>query len=91
MTIQKEIFPKEEENIVQHMPGDQILANENTAQITCTLVWYVDAGGGQVCGRKLAAEPSILLIFGMGQQSGYASQNMTYILNVGKKGKKGNS
>ena len=77
--------------IVQHMAmsGDQILANQNTAQITCTLVCYVDGGGGQVGGRKLA-EPSILLIFGMGQQSGYASQNMTYILNVGKEGKKEN-
>ena len=71
------------------MSGDHTLANQNTAQITCTLVCYVDGGGGQVGGRKLA-EPSILLIFGMGQQSGYASQNMTYILNVGKEGKKEN-
>ena len=69
--------------IVQHMAmsGDQILANQNTAQITCTLVWYVDR---ESCSRALYSVdiwdgPAIRLFF---------TKYDTYILNLGKKGKR---
>ena len=70
LTNQKEIFP-----------GDQILANQNTAQITCTLVWYVDR---ESCSRALYSVdiwdgPAIRLFF---------TKYDTYILNLGKKGKR---
>ena len=62
--------------IVQHMAmsGDQILANQNTAQITCTLVWYVDR---ESCSRALYTVdiwdgPAIKLFF---------TKCNTYILN----------
>ena len=69
--------------IVQHMAmsGDQILANQNTAQITCTLVWYVDR---ESCSRALYTVDicdgtAIRLFF---------TKYDTYILTLGKKGKR---